>query len=378
MLLYTQEGKIARGKNPKNSYYYRGGKLTSMPTSTDSKEKIFDFLETCMGELKPNITRKDILEYWNFYLGKHAMIISYLEALLAKHTAEGDKVRVTAYRNAIRAIKNSKVPIASGAQAIKLKGIGAKTAAKIDEILSSGGLEMVDTRMKDEIKVQKNLELFMSIWGIGAKNARSLYNKGYRTLQDLENAPPEKEITAHVKLGLKYHADFLERIPRKNIDYIKPKLEKILYKIDPEAKFCIAGSYRRGFKSSGDIDIIISSNKPSVLLKEYIRKLHGAGILMENLAVGLKKYEGIGLLKGKYIRIDILSVNPSEFGTALLYFSSGFDFNKMIRNIAKDKGWTLSESGMKNIQTGKILKFETEEDVFQKLKMKYIPPRERL
>jgi DNA polymerase/3'-5' exonuclease PolX len=390
MELYTSEGKVIRAKNPKNAYYKRLGKLTPVPTHEDSKEKIFDFLETCIGHIKPNITRAEISEYWNLYLEKHVMILSYLEALLAKHTAEGDKVRINAYRNAIRTVKNSKIPIASGAQAIKLKGIGKKIADKIDEILATGGLETVDTRMKEEIKKQKIIELFMSVWGIGAKNAKSLYDKGYETLDDLRDAGPEKEITPQVQMGLKYYTSLSERIPRKSITKIKPKLEKLLHQIDPNAQFYIAGSYRRGLKSSGDIDIIISSSKPGVLLKEYIKVLHNAGILVDDLAIGRKKYEGIGVLKkdktlkgsnivvNRFIRIDVLSVSPDELGTALLYFSSGRDFNKMIRQTAKDKGWTLSESGMKNNQTGKILKFKTEKEVFKKLRMKYIPPEERL
>ncbi len=380
MELYTSEGKVARGKNPKNAYYKRLGKLIPTPTHEDSKEKIFDFLETCIGHTKPNITKTDILDLWNFYLEKHKMILSYLEALLAKHTAEGDKVRITAYRNAIKTIRNSKVPIASGAQAIKLKGIGKKTADKIDEILSTGKLETIDARMIEELEKQKTIELFMSVWGIGPKNAKSLYDKGYVTLQDLEDASPEKEITPQVQMGLRYYRDLSERIPRKDIDHIKPRLEKILHYLNPDAYFIIAGSYRRGLKSSGDIDIIISSNSPGPLLKKYVESLHMYDILKDDLALGRKKYEGIGYLKDKYkhIRIDILSVPPDELGTALLYFSSGRDFNKMIRQIAKDKGWTLSESGMKNIGSGKILKFKTEEEVFKKLKMKYVPPKERL
>jgi DNA polymerase/3'-5' exonuclease PolX len=390
MELFTSGGKIARGKNPKNAYYKRMGKLRPVPTHEDSKEKIFDFLETCIGHIKPNITRQEISEYWEHYLKKHTMILSYLEALLAKHTAEGDKVRINAYRNAIKTVKNSKVPIASGAQAIKLKGIGKKTADKIDEILNTGGLETVDTRMKDALAKQKIIELFMSVWGIGTKNAKALYDKGYETLNDLRDAPPEKEITPQVQMGLKYYTDLSERIPRKSITKIKPKLERLLYQVDPNAMFYIAGSYRRGLKTSGDIDVIISSDKPGVLLKKYVESLHDAGILVVNLAIGRKKYEGVGVLKkdkvlkgpdivvDRFVRIDILSVPPDEMGTALLYFSSGRDFNKMIRQAAKDKGWTLNESGMKNIGSGKILKFKTEEEVFKKLKMKYVPLEERL
>ncbi len=390
MELYSSTGKVARGKNPKNAYYKRMGKLQPVPTHEDSKEKIFDFLETCIGHTKPNITRAVISEYWLLYFGKHAMIVSYLEALLAKHTAEGDKVRITAYRNAIKAVKNSKVPIASGDQAIKLKGIGKGIAAKIDEILTTGKLETIDARMIEELEKQKIIEIFVSVWGIGPKNAKSLYDKGYVTLQDLEDAPPEKEITPQVQMGLRYYIHLSKRIPRKDIDHIKPRLEKILHYLDPDAYFTIAGSYRRGLKSSGDIDIIISSNRPGPLLKKYVESLHDADILTDDLAVGRKKYEGIGVLRkvrvlkgpdilvDRYIRIDILSVHPDELGTALLYFSSGRDFNKMIRQIAKDKGWTLSESGLKNIQTKKVLKFKTEEEVFKKLKMNYVPPEGRL
>lgn len=390
MELYTSEGKIIRAKNPKNAYYKRLGVLRPVPTHEDSKEKIFDFLDTCIGHIKPNITRVEISEYWNLYLEKHELILSYLQALLNKSIIEGDTYRAKAYRGAVNAVKNSNVPIASGAQAIKLKGIGKSIADKIDEILTTGRLEKVDAGLQEEINRQKIISLFMSVWGIGPKNAKSLYDKGYQTLDDLRGAGPEKEITPQVKMGLKYYTHLSERIPRKSIDKIKPRLEKILKDIDPDAYFYITGSYRRGLKTSGDIDIIISSNKPNPLLKEYIRELHIEDILVDDLAMGRKKYEGVGVIRkdklleesnikvDRFIRIDVLSIPPEELGASLLYFTGGKDFNKMTRQLAKDKGWTLNEYGIKNNQTGKILKFKTEKDVFKKLGLKYVPPEERL
>jgi len=102
---------------------------------------------------------------WDHYESKKVLILKYLELLREQYTAEGDRWRIKAYSGAVKAIRATKIPIASGEQAIKLKGVGKSIAAKIDEILETGHLKKVDDRLRPEVEKQRIIEEFMGIWG---------------------------------------------------------------------------------------------------------------------------------------------------------------------------------------------------------------------
>ena len=130
---------------------------------------------------------------------------------------------------------------------------------------------------------------------------------------------------------MKYYEDVLKRIPRPEI----VKYEKILQKQFNEVKtsknstFQIVGSYLRGAKTSGDIDIIItnSDNDPKIF-KDFIDKLEKENILVEILSKGAKKSMAIGKMGNNPARrLDFMYSSPEEYPFATLYFTGSKAFN---------------------------------------------------
>jgi len=379
MRFFDENGKILkqRGKKtPQNAHYYdTEGELRPVPEIDDSKEDILNFLIVCMQNKVPGIDEGGVDEIWKFMENKKKLVLRYLAALKEKHISEGDKWRSIAYSKAIRAIKESHLPIASGEQAMMLPGVGKSIGAKIEEILTTGELQAVDARLKMELERQSTIELFMGVWGIGPKKANMLYDQGYRDLEELEDAP----LTEQEKIGLKYYNDFQEKIPRAEIEKVRPTIEEIFFALDSGGKFCICGSFRRGVASSGDIDILISSStiKGQDLLKMYVAKLHRLNFLSDDLAMGPTKYMGVAQIGGKGRRIDIRSLPYNSWGTGVLYFTGSGSFNEMMRAEAKRMGFMLSEYNLKNVKTEETIFAQTEKEIFKALGMKYVPPEKR-
>jgi DNA polymerase (family 10) len=77
------------------------------------------------------------------------------------------------------------------------------------------------------------------------------------------------------------------------------------------------------------------------------------------------------------LRVDLL-VQPTEnYGNLLQHFTGSKNHNIKLRSLARDKGYSLSEYGLKNLKNGKVLKFKTEEQVYQALEMQYPIPEVR-
>ena len=113
-------------------------------------------------------------------------------------------------------------------------------------------------------------------------------------------------------------------------------------------KMMIAGSYARGAPDSGDVDILVESS--DFTLKELTEYLVDKDVIVRILLLGHEKMHAIAQcptgLWHKF-RLDIHFVlDPSNWATSVLYFTSGVDFNRWIRGIAARRGWTLSDKGL--------------------------------
>ena len=162
--------------------------------------------------------------------------------------------------------------ITSGEQLKDIKGIGKGTIARIDEILTQGRLSELPTTEQIEDNKTKNeeREKLLTITGVGDRKCDSLIAKNItlQKLQDalqnlnhnIENIPEGnilEELTHHQLVGLKYLDDINLRIPRKEIEKLEVKIQKILSLIDPKLEMIICGSYRRELPTSGDIDMLV-------------------------------------------------------------------------------------------------------------------------
>src|SRR5581483_686210 len=125
---------------------------------------------------------------------------------------------------------------------------------------------------------------------IGPKTASKFYDLGHRTLKDLWFAAP---ISQGTKDSIYYRDHLKERIPRSEMDLINKRIGEVMRKIDPDLKWMIAGSYRRGEPTSGDIDLLLQG-KGKVDLHSIVDELHKEGLLVADLAGGERPKKGKG------------------------------------------------------------------------------------
>jgi DNA polymerase (family 10) len=63
-------------------------------------------------------------------------------------------------------------------------------------------------------------------------------------------------------------------------------------------------------------------------------------------------------------------MNKNSYIFSKLYYSSGKIFNKMIRGVAKKKGYKLNEWGL--FKKDKIIKIESEKELFKLLELYFV------
>jgi DNA polymerase/3'-5' exonuclease PolX len=304
-------------------------------------------------------------------------IIEYLKE--QSYFSKDNPFKVKAYTNAINYIRSLSIDIKSiddlCDKGLPPKGFGKSILEHIEYVINN-------FNNNSQINPITNIyEKLINIYGIGPKKADELINKqGIKTLEDLRLREGDL-LNEKQKIGLKYYEHTIKRIPYNEIkkhnellcDYWSNFMDKI--------EFEIVGSFRRGAKNSGDIDVMItykSIHHPE-LFKELIDTLFDEGYLIENLAFGDKKFMGISLMGDNYRRIDIVYCTPEEYPFCLLYFTGCGEFNRKMREFALKKGYSLNEYGLTQLSNKKKInkKFKSEESIFEFLDLPYILPENR-
>lgn len=304
------------------------------------------------------------------------IIIAELSVLVQKETIAGNVFKVRAYQKVIKQLK-AKTCIMNDDDLEDVKGIGKRIKEKINEVFKTGKLKSADRARKEG-----NLETYeelLKVHGIGVKKAKELVETfNVVSVEDLKEKVGEDKsiLNEKQKIGLKYYADLNLRIPRKEMDSHNKFLQETLKEIN--AEIVIVGSYRRGAKESGDIDLLVCPNEESeTTLSEITSTLIKHGYIKSTLAEGVKKFMGVVKLKYKhhFRRLDILITSKEEFPYAKLYFTGSADCNIILRQEAIDRGYRLNEYAL--TENGVKIIVKSEKDIFEKLGYKYIQPENR-
>lgn len=300
--------------------------------------------------------------------------IDILDKLSNIMLKQGEPFRARAYQKAQETIMSYPEDITNPSQLKGLPGIGETIMEKLNEYVQTGTLAVLEREKTNPINI------LTDVYGIGPKKAKELVDNGIKTIEELRAR--QDELNDIQKVGLKYYEDILERIPRSEIEEYKQVFNSAFSK-DPNSKYEIVGSYRRGAQTSGDIDVIITSNSASVY-KNFIDELIKQKVIVHVLSRGLSKTLVIAQLPGKSVarRVDFLYSPPEEFPFAILYFTGSKAFNTVMRQKAVEQGYTLNEHGlslMENKVKGQKVEqpFENEQAIFDFLKLEYKTPVER-
>ncbi len=292
-----------------------------------------------------------------------------------------------------------------------------KSLDKVREILLTGELEEVKrAKAKPEWGMTMAVRELTRVYAIGPQNAKAIYKKhGISTVDELKEAVKVDNSIVNAKqlLGVTYYDDLEQRIPRAEIDKFNDICKEIIAEmnkkletslsthspyIDARFEFSINGSYRRGHKTSGDIDVLLKTVPgfpKGEGLSQMIDALTERGFIVATLAKGKKKFMGVlnhfTGKKGVHRHLDIIETTPEEYPFARLYFTGSGGFNVKMRKHAMDLGYTMNEYSIKRISGKKAValteeeikeglgkpRFETERDIFDFLKYKYKEPENR-
>jgi len=298
-------------------------------------------------------------------MSKKDHIIHIFEELSLIYDVLGEKYRSVAYSNAISSLQQYDLKEIMDR---KVPGVGKSIHTDIVEIFKTGKT----ARLADLRKKYRVFKSFSQIPGFGPAAIKKLIAAGIVTIAQLKKVP---NLTTAQKLGLKYHSDLEKSIPRKEVE----ELGKFVYKVaqtttDDKLSFIIAGSYRRGKVSSGDVDLILYSKKYNKnLLKNLNATLKKAPNFVGVVASGqdiLRIYYRFG---GIVRKVDIFNTPIEDLPTFLLYSTGSAMFNQRLRLTLKKKGYKLSQNGL--FKGDKKIPIKNEHEVFDIAGIPYLEPK---
>ena len=300
--------------------------------------------------------------------------------LMAILSENGFKIR--AYREAARRIKEELHPItkktASVKEFMKLPGIGEAIAKKMMEYIETGQIAFLEKLRK---KVPKPVRDLLEIPHLGPIRVRDLYiNLGVKNKKDLIRAAKNGEMDKLPGFGEKLIESILEAIEkgqekkkrheRKAVEPVAKKLIAILKKIKSVRTAEVAGSYRRGASTVGDLDILVTGDLDNKAFEKAVRK-----VFPDIAILGSGETKISFVIFPNNLQIDIRFLPEESYGAALLYFTGNKDFNVMMRKKAIEMGYLLNEYAL--FKDGEYYKGATEQEVFEALGMKYVEPSKR-
>ena len=297
---------------------------------------------------------------------------------------EGVAWKPQAYKKVARVLENLRedVEVIYDKKGIKglmeIKGVGQAIAEKIEEYIHTGEIQEYNKLKKG---LPKGIGQLLDIGSLGPKKVAVLYKElKIKNLKDLEKAIKKNKIAELPGFGIKTQDNILagiemmkrgsERMLLGEALPIARELVKELKKLKEVQQVEIAGSLRRRKETIGDIDILVSSKAPNKVMNSFT----SLGYVDRILAKGETK-SSVFLSAG--IQADLRVINPAVFGAALQYFTGSKEHNIKLRSIAHNKGYKLSEYGLFNNKTGKLIAGKTEAEIYKKLGRSYIEPELR-
>lgn len=259
----------------------------------------------------------------------------------------------------------------------EIPGVGKAIADKIDELLTTGSLRFLEDLKKE---IPASLAEWRQISGLGPKKISLIWKSlGITTMEELKQAAQDGKVAGLPGMGEKSAKLILDgmeslsrrsdRLPLWKAAPVVEDLCNILGSLPGVATVSPAGSYRRGRSTVGDLDILVASENPSVVMDAFT-----------SLA-GVSRVLGKGATKSSVefssgVRAQVWVHPPAKFGTALQYATGSKEHNVAMRQLALSKGFSLSEHSLMG-QDGTEHFFATEQDLYAALGLQWVPPEMR-
>jgi DNA polymerase (family 10) len=308
-----------------------------------------------------------------------------------------DSFRVRSYRNAAEAIEALPQQVSDligePKQLLAVQGIGKGMLANLQMLFNDGHIETHAELLK---KYRPSMLELLKVQGLGPKTI-SLIWSAYQVcdLEGVEKLAREGKIRTLPRMGEKHELKLLKAIEdyrriagRFLLDTAEMLAEKLKeHLLDAPMchsasggsgieKITTAGSLRRGRETVGDLDILVTGqgcveDESRQKLIEHLIRFPG---LMEVIAQGENK---VSFRHRNGMQVDVRLLPPESFGAAMQYFTGSKAHNVSLRQRALKMGFTLNEYSLATVEDGKSVAGRTEEEIYAKLNLDFIPPELR-
>ncbi len=298
--------------------------------------------------------------------------------------------KTVAYHRAADAIGRSAIDLVAAYRAgetPRVPGVGAAISDKILELATTGRMAYYD-RLRAEIP--PTLVEIMHIPGVGPKTVKQLHEQlGIESLEDLKRAAEAGNLRDLRGMSSRTEQLVLEGIARLEANPRRLLLNRAeasivgiaaaLEALPGVLSVVPAGSFRRKKETIGDLDLLVETDAPGLVLDTFT----GLGVVDHIVNRGPYK-AAVRLLRGP--QVDLMVMPPDEAGTYLIHFTGSKEHNVKLRARARDRGWSLSEKGYLRIDengeplTGdaaELRTFPTEQEAYAFLDLPYIEPELR-
>src|SRR5262249_36439237 len=296
----------------------------------------------------------------------------------------GDPFRARNYEKAAKSVAgySGDVDLMDEVTLRQIQGVGTSIATKIVEYQQTGtiaALEELRAGVPDGVREMTKIP------ALGPKRAFQLYHElGISSVSELSAAIDEGRLRdlrgfgskseEKLRHGIELSRSLGQRMP---LNVASDVAERIIAQISalPGCERCeAAGSLRRFAETIGDVDILAASTDSGPLMRALVELPAVTDVVAQGEAKTSVRISTGHPAQGGSIQVDPRVVPLECWGAALQFFTGSQAHNVAIREIAVRQKLKLSEYGLFDVESGDRIVSATEEEVYQRLAMAWVPP----
>ena len=289
--------------------------------------------------------------------------------------------KAVAYRRVADAVERWPDDVAHlfvSGEAPKIPGAGPALTTKLAELATTGQLGYYDGL---RAQVPSGLLEILKIPGVGPRTVKQLHEElGIESVEALRAAAEGGTLRGLKGLSARTEENILAAMTRlasrgtrlllHDADALMTHLMDRLHDVRGVLAMEPAGSLRRRKPTIGDLDLLAATDDPAAL----IAALNRLEEVEDVLSAGTDK-SSIVMAEGP--QVDLMVCPPAAWGSHLVHFTGSKEHNVALRGMALERGLSLSEKGFKVVESGEVQPVATEEEVYQRLDLPWIPPEMR-